>query len=484
MFMKKGKHIIPFTLSGFAIYLLLAGPAAAENARLTNEAQTCLSCHARHGLIVTFRNNEFLEAYVDPEQFKASVHHSLPCSQCHPDFSQGKHPERTFRSKEQYQIQSSLVCRRCHRDEQIKANPIHAALLTEERKGMPTVCTNCHGSHGIKRVTGAQKFASEEKYCMKCHGHFLNMSFRDGETLSVTVNISMLQNSVHNRLSCSDCHYGFSSEEHPKRNFGTRRDYALALSENCRRCHFDKYAQALESIHYKALSEGNQAAPVCTDCHGAHGISRIGNNRALIARRCQQCHPAIYDIYAKSVHGEALFNENNRDVSVCTDCHIAHSMEDPRRVDYRDRIPDMCSNCHGNKAIIGKYGLSTDVVKSYLSDFHGVTVKFYLMEKEMRNKPEKLMAVCTDCHGTHNIKSTALPDATIIRANLVKRCRKCHPGAPPNFPDSWLSHYEPSITRTPLVFFVNLVYKIFIPFLVAGLVLQIILHIWRYVVNR
>jgi len=29
-----------------------------------------------------------------------------------------------------------------------------------------------------------------------------------------------------------------------------------------------------------------------------------------------------------------------------------------------------------------------------------------------------------------------------------------------------------------------LAYKIFIPVLVAGLVLQILLHIWRYVANR
>jgi predicted CXXCH cytochrome family protein len=319
---------------------------------------------------------------------------------------------------------------------------------------------------------------------MKCHGHFLKMTFRDGETLSAMVNISVLRASVHNKLSCSDCHYGFSPKEHPKRNFGTRRDYTLALSEICRRCHFDKYTRTLESIHYTMLSQGNLAAPVCIDCHGAHGIVHIGTERALIARQCQRCHPAIYDIYAKSVHGEALFNANNHDVPVCTDCHIAHSMENPRTVDYRDRIPVMCSNCHGNKAIIGKYGLSTDVVKNYLSDFHGVTVKFYRMEKEMLNKPEKPMAVCTDCHGTHNINSTALPDATIVKANLVKQCRKCHPGAPPNFSDSWLLHYEPSITRTPLVFFITLAYKIFIPLLVAGLILQIMLHIWRYVVNR
>jgi predicted CXXCH cytochrome family protein len=482
--MEKGKKIIPFALSIFAVCLFLAGPAAAANADLADEAQNCLTCHAQHGLIVTFENNESTEAFVDSEQFKASVHHSLQCSRCHPDFSRGNHPRRAFLSKTQYQIKSALVCRRCHRDEQLKANRVHATLLTEERKGIPTVCTNCHGSHGIKRVGDAQKFTSEETYCMDCHGHFLKMKFRDGETLSAKINISVLQASVHNKLSCSDCHYGFSSKEHPTRHFGTPRNYTLALSENCRQCHFDKYTRTIESIHYTVLSQGNLEAPICIDCHGAHGITHIGKERALIARRCQRCHPAIYDVYAKSVHGDALFNANNHDVPVCSDCHTAHSMEDPRTVNFRDRIPDLCSNCHANEAIVGKYGLSTAVVDSYLLDFHGVTLKFYRMEKESLNRPKKPMAVCTDCHGTHNIKSIALPDATIVKANLVKRCQKCHPGAPPDFPDSWLSHYEPSITRAPFVFFITLAYKIFIPVLVAGLVLQILLHVWRYVVNR
>jgi predicted CXXCH cytochrome family protein len=230
------------------------------------------------------------------------------------------------------------------------------------------------------------------------------------------------------------------------------------------------------------LSQGDLDAPVCIDCHGSHDISRIGNERVLIAKRCQRCHAEIYDTYAKSVHGNALFNENNQDVPMCTDCHTAHTIEDPRTVDYRDRVPEMCSNCHANKAIVGKYGLSVDVVDNYLSDFHGVTLKFYRMQKDtLDTKP---IAVCTDCHGTHNVSSTVGPDATIVKANLVKTCQRCHVQAPKNFPDSWLSHYKPSFTRAPLVFFVNWIYKIFIPILIAGLVLQILLHIWRYVVDR
>jgi hypothetical protein len=71
-----------------------------------------------------------------------------------------------------------------------------------------------------------------------------------------------------------------------------------------------------------------------------------------------------------------------------------------------------------------------------------------------------------------------------VKANLLKRCQKCHANADANFPDSWLSHYEPSLKRAPLVFLAGLTYQLFIPILLIGFVLQVLLHIWRYAVNR
>lgn len=481
--MEKEKYILRCALFFLFLHLVIPGVIGAADARLTDEARECLSCHAQHGLLMAFQNNESVEAYVDAETFTSSVHHALSCTQCHSDFSAGKHPHRTFRDKAQYQTKAALMCRRCHTDKQLKASGIHASLL-EEKTASATVCTNCHGSHTVGRATKTEKYSTEEEYCMKCHGGRVTLTFRNNETLSGTVNRSSLRASVHQKLSCSDCHYGFSSEAHPKRNFAARRDYTVASSDNCRRCHFDKYTKTMESIHYTMLSQGNLKAPVCIDCHGSHGTSHLGKERALIAKRCQRCHAEIYATYAKSVHGKALFNENNQDVPVCADCHTAHTIEDPRTLNYRERVPEKCSNCHANEAVVGKYGLSTSVVESYLSDFHGVTLKFYRLQKGVVSKPAKPIAVCTDCHGIHDITATTGPDATIVKANLAKRCRSCHAEASINFPDSWLSHYKPSLTRAPLVFLANLTYTIFIPVLVAGLVLQILLHIWRYVVNR
>jgi hypothetical protein len=67
---------------------------------------------------------------------------------------------------------------------------------------------------------------------------------------------------------------------------------------------------------------------------------------------------------------------------------------------------------------------------------------------------------------------------------LQKRCLTCHSNASENFPDAWISHYKPSLANAPLVFIAEQFYKIMMPLMVVGLLFQIFLHIWRYLVNR
>jgi hypothetical protein len=482
--MMYGKVLVILCLLLCGLSLTSLNNALASGEGLAQESQSCLQCHTRDGIVVTFTNNESLSVHVDADMFTTSVHSFLQCSDCHREFSEDVHPKRRFRSVAQYRIKGALICRRCHRNEQIEAKPIHASLLITETKGHAPICTDCHGAHTMMPVAGGTIYASEKKYCMSCHAHEIIMQFQDEAKLSVHVDLSRLDGSVHNKLSCSDCHFGFSSEEHPKRKFRNSRDYSIASSDKCRRCHFDKYSKTIESIHFDMLRKGNTAAPVCTDCHGTHDIMHISQQRVITAKRCRQCHQETYDVYSKSVHGYALLSEAIDDVPVCVDCHTAHDIVNPLTLEWHERIPEMCGKCHGDSLIMGKYGLSSDVMKTYLSDFHGITLGLYKKQREKLMKPAKPIAVCTDCHGTHNIISTRGGDIREVKSNLMKRCQKCHDDISENFPDAWLSHYEPSINKASLVYFINLFFKFFIPITVIGLILQVFLHIWRYSYNR
>ena len=449
-----------------------------------DEVQQCLGCHSKQGIVIQFRNGESVTAGINAGQFRLSVHGSISCSSCHTDFSAKSHPTRIFKSIKQYKIRLSRTCRRCHNDEQLQSRPVHIALLEKERKGTAFSCTDCHSAHTMMPAAGGKLVKNESDYCMKCHTKHINMIFRNAEKVSLAIDEAYLRASVHNELSCSDCHFGFSSKEHPERTFRTRRDYAIASSQTCRRCHFDKYSETLESIHFAQLNQGNLKAPVCTDCHGSHSIQKGRTEKLLSAKRCERCHQVIFGTYAASVHGKALTDENNQDVPICVDCHRAHDVSNPLTMEFRENIPEMCGNCHANKEIVGKYGLSTEVLKTYLSDFHGVTLNFYKQQKDKLMNPGRPIAVCTDCHGTHDIKATESRDTAIIKKNLARQCLKCHPGANKGFPDAWLSHYEPSLHKAPLIYIIKLACKAFLILMAIGIPLQILLHLWRYASNR
>jgi predicted CXXCH cytochrome family protein len=482
--MKAGRKLKAFTglaLSLFVICVFIANIAGAAGG---DETQQCLECHSKQGIVIHFRNGESELAAINARQFRLSAHGSISCSSCHTDFSAKSHPTRIFKSSKLYRIHLSRTCRHCHADSQLQSRPVHMALLEKELEGTPLPCTDCHNAHAMTPAAGGKLLKSESDYCMKCHTRRLKMIFNNDETVSLAVDESYLRGSVHNELSCSDCHFGFSSKEHPERTFRTRRDYAIASSQTCRRCHFDKYSETLESIHFAQLNQGNLKAPVCTDCHGSHSIQKGRTEKLLSAKRCEKCHQVIFRTYAASVHGKALIDENNHDVPICVDCHRAHDVSNPLTLEFRENIPEMCGNCHANKEIVGKYGLSTEVLKTYLSDFHGITLNFYKQQKDKLMTPGRPIAVCTDCHGTHDIKATESRDTVIIKKNLARQCRKCHPEANLGFPNAWLSHYEPSLHKAPLIYVIKLACKAFLILMAIGIPLQILLHLWRYASNR
>jgi predicted CXXCH cytochrome family protein len=319
--------------------------------------------------------------------------------------------------------------------------------------------------------------------CLGCHGDKeLSVALPSGEKRSLYIDQEAYTRSVHgDKLGCADCHPGMTEVPHPARPFKTLRDFTIAYYEACKRCHFANYTKTLDSVHYSRIAQGDPRAPLCVDCHTAHAVTRPDVPRSRISQTCANCHREVSAAYATSVHGRALLEEENRDVPVCTDCHRAHNIADPRAPSFHLGTPELCGNCHANERLIAKYGLSTKVLQTYLADFHGMTASLYRARK---GGTSTFTAVCTDCHGVHDITKVRDPASRVMQANLAKVCRQCHPGATESFPAAWLSHYEPSWKKAPLVYAVKLFYLVFIPFVVGGLLLQILLHLWRVVVNR
>jgi hypothetical protein len=329
----------------------------------------------------------------------------------------------------------------------------------------------------------AETQGDEVETCLGCHGDkSASMKLPSGEEQSLYVSRESFGKSVHGAAhqGCTGCHPVQAEVPHPEIKAKNKADFALGFREACKTCHFENYTKALDGVHFKVLAKGG-GAPFCVDCHGAHDIAKPNEPRTKVSDTCGSCHSDIAEVYLKSVHGRLLVEKNNHDVPVCTDCHHTHDIADPRTTDWRLKTVELCSGCHANKTMMAKYGLSTNVLKSYLSDFHGMSASLY---REQKGEPRAVTALCVDCHGTHDIVKVKDSGSKVLEANLEKTCAKCHPGASKNFPAAWLSHYEPSPKRAPLVWAVGVFYKIFIPFVIGGLVLQILLSLWRVMVNR
>jgi hypothetical protein len=181
-----------------------------------------------------------------------------------------------------------------------------------------------------------------------------------------------------------------------------------------------------------------------------------------------------------SVHGTAPGGAPNADLPTCEDCHGAHEVHGPSDSDFRAHSVEVCGKCHSDVERMDKYGLSTDVLQTYLDDFHGRTVDFD-RQSEISYIPE---ATCYDCHGIHNVRSPKDQSSMVYPANLQKTCQKCHADATDNFPQAWLGHSAPDQKNFPALFAVNSFYKVLIPFVMTSFVLYILVDAQRRMIDR
>ena len=330
--------------------------------------------------------------------------------------------------------------------------------------------------------------------CLGCHSNeAMSKTFPSGEDLSLFINASKFRVAVHGQenIACVDCHAAMVEVPHPEFAAQTVRNAKMELYPVCKTCHLEQYTNTLDSVHQTALAGGEENAAICTDCHNPHTQTRITDKETgeillgahlVIPQTCATCHSAIYDTYKESIHGAALTDTGNQYVPTCIDCHGVHNIQDPRSVHFRNDTPLLCAKCHTNETIMKQYGISTDVIDTYVADFHGTTVT--LFEKTDPDLPTN-KPVCTDCHGIHDIKAVDDPQAGIhLKENLLIKCQRCHPDATINFPDSWMSHYIAGPDKYQLVYYVNLFYKILIPGVLGGMGLYVLTDIYRRFIAR
>ncbi|MFH1336800.1 MAG: cytochrome b/b6 domain-containing protein, partial [Candidatus Zixiibacteriota bacterium] len=109
------------------------------------------------------------------------------------------------------------------------------------------------------------------------------------------------------------------------------------------------------------------------------------------------------------------------DAPACKDCHTYHNtrkVDDPEADTYRKNQPEMCAKCHANPIIVSKYQIPIPApYQAYMESVHGRSLK----------EDNIGVAVCSDCHKSHDLKPASDPASLNYRTNIPSTCGQCHP---------------------------------------------------------
>lgn len=322
--------LIPLVLGG----LVLALPARSVPPAPTND--DCFACHDD----ATAQRADGTSIAVAGKDFGASVHGEagLSCTDCHADLAKAELPHAEKLAPPE--------CSTCHED---VVTAYRASVHGSGPKGAH--CADCHTAHAIRTSKDAASPTYDPnipKTCGRCHVQ--------GKPKDQT-GPSSFEDSIHGKAltekglvvapDCADCH---GHHDIRKVSDPQSRVHRTNVPRDCGKCHEGIERQYAQGVHGVALAAGSPKAPVCTDCHSAHGIraASVPGWRLDVLRECGDCHEQSRATYRETFHGQVTSLGFER-VATCSDCHSAHAIfkkDDPRSTVSAGQLLATCRKCH------------------------------------------------------------------------------------------------------------------------------------------
>ena len=258
---------------------------------------------------------------VNPDSLAHSVHKDLGCVDCHAGAAKSGHTAKT----------ASASCLTCHADEAAKLSASAHAMLGDPKDS--STCIACHGTHDV--VNPATRGRAVLRHLPRYGSESIQLEHsRPGAR--------------QNERRRADL------PELPRPGApgggGQRREIAGEQSEPARhlrpvpfqpgaggQIHVrrwpSRWKPTSQSVHGRAIQQGNLNAASCNDCHGVHDILPASDPHSKIwkqnvASTCAQCHKNVFDTYRQSIHGQAVA-AGVLDAATCTDCHGEHRILAP-----------------------------------------------------------------------------------------------------------------------------------------------------------
>lgn len=425
---KKGLTVTATCVSCHSPHLILPHTDKRSSISRGNIAKTCTKCHAKI--------EDVHQKIIAGELWEKEEHILPACVDCHqPHKARNAFYDVGLAKKE---------CLNCHQKKDIKASSDGRSLHID-------IAKLDHSVHG-------------DLSCSKCHIEVRPSKIRSCETIKTKVNCGSCHDKVqknftmssHGRLhltgdedapSCVTCHG--THEVLPKQNPNSTI-FTVNIPKLCSECHQNGHKAAIRlkakgvddvvnnyiaSVHGQGLTKsGLTVTANCSDCHTAHLESNHLNpvsstHKDNISLTCGKCHWGIQETFAKSIHSPSVSN-SKKDLPACNNCHVAHSVVDPTKDEFRFSIMETCGKCHDK--------IST----AYFDTYHG---KASLLGSAKSAK-------CHDCHSAHSILPVSHDASTLSRKNIVETCSSCHPNANTGFTRylTHATHHDPD--KYPMLF--------------------------------
>ncbi len=337
-----------------------------------------------------------------------SAHSELYCEDCHGSADLTSHEDIP-----------PVSCGGCH-DMEARLYQWHGRLPVSEGNDVPA-CTDCHGTHDI-----------------------LYSGHRDSRV-----------NPLNLSKTCGHCHEDLDL----LRKHNILSGSAISVYRS--------------SVHGGSSTNRNHPDACCTDCHAsdktAHRILAPGNpdsslNFFSIPRTCGGCHEEIENDYWDGVHGK-IVARGETSAPVCTRCHGEHGIiptSDPRSPVSPSRLAEAtCSPCHESAYLNDKYGIPSGRGQTWGDSYHGLK----------SSAGDITVANCSSCHRAHKILPHTDPASSIHQTNLAKTCGNCHPGISETIASIPI-HQPPGISRTPLAKAIAKIYTFAIATIITMMLLH------------
>ncbi len=371
------------------------------------DSDQCVDCHEESAMETIIQDD-----------LDGSIHEGMECLDCHIYHDTSPHTEEA----EDF-VAGCEGCRSCHEDASDEYQA-HGRSEKGECADMPT-CSACHGDHNIL----------------------------PSSMLNSTVNPSNLAN------TCGVCHENIDLVN----RYDILVDHPVEVYNS--------------SVHGKATGEGNSKAASCDDCHSSGGTSHqifpptnpeSSIYHLNIPKTCGKCHPEAEKDYWDGIHGK-LAARGMANAPVCTDCHGEHGIiapDDPRSPVSKLRVAAAtCEPCHESTALNERLGTKLGESSNYVDSYHGL--------KSMAG--DLHVANCESCHGSHRILPSTDSTSSIHPTNLATTCGECHPGISDELAAVTIHGIGDVDPRTPLAVLIEKIYIILIAVVIGGMFLHTLL---------